>query len=183
MIALIVIAVVVVLILAFLIGVYNELVKGRVMVEEGWSSIGTFLQQRNDVIPNLVEVVKGYAKHEQGTLTEVVKWRNQSAAATTPQAQSEASAGLQKALVNVMAVAEQYPDLKANANFLQLQHDLKDLEEKINQARRYYNGTVREFNMDIAVFPKNLVAGMFGIKNAQFFAEDEGAKVVPTVKF
>lgn len=183
MIAVIVVAVVVLIIAGFLISVYNELVKGRVMVQEGWSSIGTFLQQRNDVIPNLVETVKGYAKHEQGTLTEVIKWRNQSAGATTPQAQSEATAGLNKALANVFVVAEQYPDLKANTNFLQLQHDLKDLEEKINQARRYYNGTVREFNMDIAVFPKNLVAGMFGIKDAQFFAEDEGARVVPTVKF
>lgn len=183
MITAIVIGVVVILLAIFFISVYNELTKERILVHEGYSSIGTYLQQRNDLIPNLVETVKGYAKHENQTLVEVIKWRNQSASATTPEEQNAASAGLNKALINVLSLAESYPELKADRNFLQLQGDLKDLEEKINYARRYYNGTVREYNQSIAVFPKNLVAGSFGFKPEVFFAEDAGAKVVPKVSF
>lgn len=167
----------------FFIKIYNELTKERILVNESFSGVGSYLQQRNDLIPNLVETVKGYAKHENNTLVEVIKWRNQSAAATTPEAQTEAANGLNRALINVLSLAENYPELKADKNFLSLQSDLKDLEEKINHARRYYNGTVREYNQSIAVFPKNIVAGTFGFKPSVFFAEDAQATQVPKVSF
>lgn len=179
---LILLAIVVLLLIVF-IATYNRLAKRRILVREGWSGIGTFLQQRNDLIPNLVETVKGYALHENRTLIEVVKWRNQAVAATTPAQQMDASNGMNKALVDFFAVAEQYPDLKANANFLSLQADLKELETKINQSRRYYNGTVRDFNQSVAVFPSNLVAGMFGFAPEPFFQEDAAAKEIPKVSF
>lgn len=175
--------IVLVLIVILLVSAYNRLARRRIMVREGWSGIGTFLQQRNDLIPNLVETVKGYALHENKTLTEVVKWRNQAAVATTPAAQMEASNGMNKALAGFFAVAEQYPDLKANANFLSLQADLKELETNINQSRRYYNGTVRDFNQSVAVFPSNLIAGMFGFREEPFFQEESAAKELPKVSF
>lgn len=172
-----------IILIIWFIKVYNELVKGRIVVQEGFSGVGACLQQRNDLIPNLVETVKGYAGHENKTLVEVIKWRNQSAAATTPEQQNEASAGLNKALINVLSLAESYPELKANENFQALQAELSGIEEKINQSRRYYNGTVREYNQDIAVFPKNIVSGLFGFKPAVFFAEDEAARTAPKVNF
>lgn len=174
---------IIVLILFFFIAVYNALIKARILVKEAWSGIGSFLQQRNDVIPNMVEIVKGYAGHENSTLIEVTKWRNKSAMATTPAEQNEASAGLGKALIDLYQVTENYPELKANQNFLQLQNDLAALEEKINQSRRYYNGTVREFNQQRAVFPKNIVASMFGFNEEVFFKEDEAAHTVPKISF
>lgn len=180
---LIVIALLLVILVVWVIKTYNELVKGRITVQEGFSGVGTTLQQRNDLIPNLVETVKGYAGHENKTLVEVIKWRNQSAAATTPEEQNAASAGLNKALINVLSLAESYPELKADKNFQQLQDQLTEMEDKINHARRYYNGTVREYNQDIAVFPKNIISGMFGFKPAVFFAEDETARTAPKVSF
>lgn len=178
-----IVLIVVVLLLLLFIGVYNNLTKKRVLVREGWSGIGTFLQQRNDMIPNLVETVKGYAIHESNTLQEVVKWRNKSVAATNNAEKMEASNKMNEALVNFFAVAEQYPDLKANANFLSLQNDLKEMEVSLNQSRRYYNGTVRDYNQAVAVFPSNLVAGMFGFTPEPFFQEDAGAGAVPKVSF
>ncbi len=174
---------VVVVLLLYGITIFNELTKEKILVEEGWSGIGTFLQQRNDLIPNLVETVKGYAGHENKTLVEVIKWRNQSAAAATPDEQSQAEAGLNRAMINVLSLTEQYPDLKANKNFLRLQHSLAEMEEKLNQSRRYYNGTVREFNQSIAVFPKNIVATSFGFRSFEFFKEDETARIAPAVRF
>lgn len=171
------------LLIIWFIKIYNELVKGRIRVQEGFSGVGTCLQQRNDLIPNLVETVKGYAGHENKTLVEVIKWRNQSAAATTPEEQNAASEGLNKALINVLSLAESYPELKASENFQQLQSQLAELEEKINHSRRYYNGTVREYNENLAVFPKNIVSSMFGFKPGVFFAEDAAAHTVPSVKF
>jgi len=162
---------------------YNRLAKQRILVKEAWSGIGAFLQQRNDLIPNLVETVKGYALHESTTLTEVVKWRNKAVSATTPAQQMEASNGVNKSLVDFFAVAEQYPDLKANANFLSLQNDLKEMEVGINQSRRYYNGTVRDYNQTIAVFPSNLLAGMFGFSAEPFFQEEASASQTPKVSF
>jgi LemA protein len=167
----------------YFVSVYNQLVKSKVLVQEGWSGIGTFLQQRNDVIPNMVEIVKGYAGHENNTLIEVTKWRNKSAMAITPGEQNDANAGLNKAMLDFYSVSEQYPDLKANTNFLKLQEDLASLEEKINQSRRYYNGTVREFNQNIAVFPKLIVASMFNFEAQEFFLEDESAKIAPKIAF
>ncbi len=179
----IIIAIIAVVIIAFIIGVYNKLTKARILVKEGWSGIATFLQQRTDLIPNLVETVKGYAVHESKTLTEVVKWRNRAVAANGTGEQMEANAGLNRALVDFFALTEQYPDLKANQNFMSLQGDLKDIEGKLNQSRRYYNGTVRDYNQGIAVFPNNIVAGMFGFKDEPFFKEEEGAAAAPKVSF
>lgn len=169
--------------LLFFIMVYNTLTKKRIMVREGWSGIGTFLQQRNDLIPNLVETVKGYAVHESKTLQDVVKWRNRSVAATSTSEKMEASNRMNEALVDFFAVAEQYPDLKANTNYLSLQNDLKEMEVSLNQSRRYYNGAVRDYNQAVAVFPNNLVAGMFGFTAEPFFQEQEGAANTPKVSF
>ncbi|MBL7765080.1 MAG: LemA family protein [Chitinophagaceae bacterium] len=180
---LIILAVAIAALVFYFISIYNELTKERILVQEGWSGVGTFLQQRNDVIPNMVEIVKGYAGHENKTLVEVTMWRNRSAQAQTPEAQSEANTGLGKAMLDFYTVTEQYPDLKANENFLKLQQDLADLEEKINQSRRYYNGTVREYNQSIAVFPKVLVANMFSFKAEVFFKEDAGAATAPKISF
>jgi LemA protein len=167
----------------FVISIYNKLTKGRILVKEGWSGIATFLQQRTDLIPNLVETVKGYALHESKTLTEVVKWRNRAVAANSAGEQIEASNGLNKALVDFFVLSEQYPDLKANTNFLALQADLKDIEGKLNLSRRYYNGTVRNYNQGIAIFPNNLIAGAFNFTEEPFFKEEEGAASAPKVTF
>jgi LemA protein len=183
MIPIIVASIVLVFAFTYGISIYNELTKERILVHEGFSGVGTVLQRRNDLIPNLVETVKGYAIHENKTLVEVIKWRNQSAAATTMDEQNKASAELQKALLNFMSLTENYPELKANENFLNLQAELKATEEQISLARRYYNGTVREYNQSIAVFPKNMVGGIFGFKAEAFFAEDEAARVAPKVSF
>jgi LemA protein len=182
-ITLIVTGILAVILIYAIIKIYNELVKERILTQEGASGVGTCLQQRNDLIPNLVETVKGYAGHENKTLVEVIKWRNQSAAASTVEEQNYASKGLNQALLNFMALTENYPDLKANVNFQQLMAELARIEEKINDARRYYNGTVREYNQSLAVFPKNIVGNSFGFKPAVFFAEDAGASVVPKVNF
>jgi LemA protein len=171
------------ILIAAFIKIYNELAKERILTQEGASGVGSCLQQRNDLIPNLVETVKGYAGHENKTLVDVIKWRNQSAGATTMDEQNTASGGLKQALMNMLSITESYPELKADAQFQQLMAQLAQLEEKINDARRYYNGTVREYNQSLAVFPKNIVGGSFGFKPAVFFAEDAEAKVAPKVKF
>ena len=178
----IIIAIAALLVIAVII-LYNRLVKQRILVKEGWSGIGTFLQQRNDLIPNLVETVKGYALHESSTLAEVIKWRNKSISAGTPAEKMEAGAGMNRALVDFFALAEQYPDLKANQNFLSLQNDLKEMETKINQSRRYYNATVRNFNQSVSVFPSNLVASVFGFREEVFLEEDNAARETPKVSF
>lgn len=182
-IVLIAIAIAAVVLIAALIKIYNELVKERILTQEGASGVGTCLQQRNDLIPNLVETVKGYAGHENNTLVEVIKWRNQSAGAATVEEQNAASKGLSQALINMLSLTENYPELKADTQFQELMGELTRIEEKINDARRYYNGTVREYNQSLAVFPKNIVGGSFGFKPAIFFAEDAEAKIVPKVKF
>jgi len=178
-----IVAVLIVLIIVWFVSVYNELTKERILVQEGFSGVGTQLQLRNDLIPNLVETAKGYAGHENKTLTDVIKWRNQSAAANTMEQQNEASEGLQQALLNFTALTENYPDLKADRNFLQLQNQLQSTEDSIQHARRYYNGTVREYNQSIAVFPKNLIANSFAFKPEVFFKEDAASHTVPKVNF
>ena len=180
---LIAIPIILLFVIVFLINVYNRLARARVLTEEGWSGIGTFLQQRNDVLPNLVEVVKGYVGHENKTLTDVIKARNESIAALTPEAQIEAAKHMGAAMINFKSLTEQYPDLKANENFLRLQSQVDEMEEKINQSRRYYNGTVRDYNTILVVFPNNVLAGTFGFKAAAFFQEDEAAKTAPKIKF
>ncbi|MCG7858292.1 LemA family protein [Flavihumibacter sp.] len=178
-----IIIIVIVLMMLLLVFLYNKLTRLRILVREGWSGIGTFLQQRNDLIPNLVETVKGYSLHESSTLTEVVKWRNRSMQAGTPAEQIEATNGMNRALVDFFALAEQYPDLKASQNFINLQNDLTEMETKLNQSRRYYNGTVRNYNQSVATFPGNIVAGIFGFREEVFFEEEPTATAVPKVSF
>lgn len=176
----IIIGIIAVLIIA-LVSLYNALVRLKIKVDEGWADIDTQLKRRYDLIPNMVETVKGYAKHESKTFEEVTKARNMAMNAGTPEARAEAENMLTGALKTLFAVAENYPDLKANENFIHLQQTLKEIEENIQLSRRYYNATVRDFNTKIEVFPSNLVAGMFGFKKREFF-EIERPEERETVK-
>ncbi len=164
------------------VSVYNGLVNKKVNVQEGWSSIDVFLKKRNDLIPNLVETVKGYASHESSVLQNVIEARNLSGRAQSAKEQGAAESTMQNAMMNLFAVAENYPDLKANSNFISLQQDLNALEDDIEMARRYYNGTVKENNIAIDVFPSNMIANAFKFEKAEFFeiqnaSEREVAKV------
>ena len=163
---------------------YNGLVRMRNMVEEAWSGIDVQLKRRTDLIPNLVATVKGYAAHEKGTLEEVIRLRglaqNAHGVGETAQAQGLLGAALGK----LFALAENYPDLKANANFAQLQATLGEIEEQIQLARRYYNGAVRNLNIAVESFPSNLIAGRFGFVKAEFFElENTAESAVPSVSF
>ncbi len=181
-ITLVVIIVLVFLVLGF-IAIYNKFVRLGKQVEEAWSDISVQTKRRYDLIPNLVSTVKGYAAHEQGTLDKVIAARNSAMSATSPDAQGKAENMLSGALKSIFALAEAYPDLKANQNFLQLQQELGDTEDKIMAARRFYNGTVRDLNTAIDVFPSNLVAGLAGAKKRDFFAAEESTSQPVEVKF
>jgi LemA protein len=171
-------------VLLWAMAVYNRFVRLRVRAEESWRDIDTQLKRRWDLIPNLVEIVKGYATHESGVFERVTEARAHAQAATTPKEQETAEAQLRGAMVNLFAVAEAYPQLKANENFLQLQSSLGEVEDSIQKSRRYYNAIVRDFNTAIQVFPGSLVAGIFGFKPREFFAlEDEAQREAPKVKF
>lgn len=168
----------------YAIGIFNRLVKLRTLVEEAWSGISVQLKKRHDLIPNLVETVKGYATHERETFEKVTAARNQAVAANTVKGQEAAENQLNRAMMNLFAVAEQYPELKANTNFLQLQSELSTIEGDIEKSRRYYNGTVREKNIVIDSFPSNIIAGMFGFIKSEFFELDnEAERNVPKVSF
>jgi LemA protein len=180
---LIVVLVVVVLLGLWAMVTYNRLVSRRNEVQEGWAGIDVQLQRRADLVPNLVETVKGYASHEEGVLTEVTQAR-----AGLMQAQGPAQAGaadnmLEQALGKLFAVAEAYPDLKASENFQSLQGELSKLEEEISFARRYYNALVEKLNTSIQQFPNVLIAGPLGFKAAEFFKAGDAARTVPTVDF
>jgi LemA protein len=180
---LIIVGVVVVLALLFVMGTYNSLVQLRNRVSDQWSQIDVQLKRRADLIPNLVETVKGYASHESETLEAVVKARNSFTSATTPEAEMKASGELTQAIGRLFAVAEAYPDLKANQNFVQLQSELSGLEEKIAYARQFYNDSVLTYKNKLEMFPSNIVAGMFNFEKKPFFEVEEAARAVPTVKF
>lgn len=166
------------------ISIYNRLVKLKTMVQEAWSSIDVMLKKRHDLIPNLVETVKGYATHERETFDSVTRARAAAMGANTIQEKEAAEKNLNQAMMNLNAVAEQYPDLKANTNFLQLQSELSALEGDIEKARRYYNGTVRENNILVDTFPSNFIANMFKFTKSAFFELDNIAeRVVPSIKF
>lgn len=180
----IIILIVVVLVVLFAIaGIYNSMVTLRNRVDNAWQNIDTQLQRRNDLIPNLVETVKGYAKHESETLEKVVAARNACVSAGTPEAKMEADGVLTGALRQLFAVAESYPDLKANANFQQLQGSLQDTEDKVSYARQSYNDCVLNYNNRIQTFPANIFAGIFGFKERQGFEAAEAARQAPQVKF
>ncbi len=180
----IIILAVLAVVLLWAVAVYNRFVRLRVRAEESWRDIDTQLKRRWDLIPNLVEIVKGYATHEREVFERVTEARAHAQAATTPKEQEAAEAQLRGAMVNLFAVAEAYPQLKANENFLQLQSSLGEVEDSIQKSRRYYNAIVRDFNTAIQVFPGSLVAGIFGFKPREFFAlEDEAQREAPKVKF
>ncbi len=166
------------------IAVYNQLVTLRNMKEEGWSGIDVQLKRRTDLIPNLLESVKGYLGHERSVLEQVTALRTQSINAPTVGAKIAAESALSRSLGALFAVAENYPDLKANQNFVDLQNQLALLENEIQMARRYYNGTVRNLNVGIESFPNSIVAGMFNFARAEFFEiEDPAERAVPRVDF
>ncbi|MET0147375.1 MAG: LemA family protein [Ilumatobacteraceae bacterium] len=182
--ALIVIAVVVVLLIVYLIAVYNGLIRRRNQIENAWSQIDVQLKRRLDLIPNLVETVKGYAAHERETLDAVIKARNSAIAAPdTPQAQGQADAALTASLRQVFALSEAYPDLKANQNFLALQEELTATEGRVAYARQFYNDSVLDYNNKIQAFPGNVVAGRMKFEAREYFEADEAARTVPTVEF
>ncbi|MBU1137150.1 LemA family protein [Patescibacteria group bacterium] len=171
-------------IILWLIAMYNGLIKFRNRTDEAWSDIDVQLKRRYDLIPNLVETVKGYAAHEKGVLEEVTRARTMAMGAQNPEVRAKAENMLTGALKSLFAVAENYPNLKANENFLELQRELSDTENKIQAARRFYNGNVRDFNTKIQSFPTNVMAGMFGFKKYDFFGlEEEAAKEPVKVAF
>lgn len=175
------------LIAGIVIGMYNSLVKSRNRVDNAWSQISTQLQRRFDLIPNLVETVKGYAKHESETLAEVTKMRTSIAdkvQSDDPKKAAEAAKAMDDAMVSVNAVAEAYPDLKASQNFLNLQEELTSTENKISFARQSYNDSVLSYNNEVQVFPKNIIASVFSFTKREFFeVESEEAKKAPKVEF
>ena len=176
-------AVLVVVALAVVV-LYNSLVRLRVLVDNAWADIDVQLKRRHDLIPNLVETVKGYAAHERGTLSDVVDARSKAMSAQTPDAKGDAERGLSAALGKLFALAEAYPQLRAAENFSQLQGSLAHIEEAVQNARRYYNAVVRDFNTKIAQVPWNLLAGIFGFRSREFFqVADEAERAVPSVKF
>ncbi len=178
---------VIVVIAIYAVILYNRMVSLRQTVNQAWADISVQLKQRHDLVPNLVETVKGYAAHERGTFEAVTNARNAAVAASSPDAQAKAENVLTGALRQLFAVAEAYPDLKANQNFLQLQSDLSDLENKIAAARRFFNNAVQEFNTAIQSFPMVLIAGSMGFTQRTFFDVDESERAAvntaPQVKF
>ncbi len=170
-------------IVLYVIVTYNGLVKLRVRVNEAWSDITVQLKRRADLIPNLINTVKGYAKHEKDVFEAVTEARSAVVNAQGDvQKSAEAENMLQGALKSLFAVAEAYPDLKANQNFLQLQNELVDTEDKIQASRRFYNGGVRDLNTKIQTFPSNMIAGMFGFQKHDFFEVEDPSSVADPVE-
>jgi LemA protein len=170
--------------LLFGVGTYNALVRLRQHVRESWSAIDTELKRRYDLIPNLVETVKGYAGHERETLDAVIQARAHAVASTgSPRQQAADENPLVQALGRLFAVAEAYPNLKANENFLELQRQLQETEDRIQAARRFYNANVRELNTRVQVFPSNLIASTFGFREEEFFEIEAMAREAPRVSF
>ncbi|MFC1687565.1 LemA family protein [Patescibacteria group bacterium] len=180
----IVILVAIAAIVLWLISVFNSLIRLRNQTDEAWSDIDVQLKRRYDLIPNLVETVKGYAKHERELFEKVTQARTAAMGAQTPEDKGKAENMLTGTLKSLFAVAENYPELKANQNFAKLQDELSDTENKIQAARRFYNGNVRDFNTKTQVFPNNMIAGMLGFKKYDFFeVEEEGERKNVKVSF
>ncbi len=186
MIALIIILAVIVILFLIFIGIYNGLVSLRNQVKNAWAQIDVQLKRRYDLIPNLVETVKGYAKHEREVFENVTQARNmaQQVASSGPAARAQAEGALTTMLGKLIAVAEAYPDLKANQNFLALQEELSSTENKIAFSRQFYNDSVLNYNNKIQMFPSNILAGMFGFTMSEFFeVKDETERTAPKVSF
>ena len=175
--------IVVAFVLVFIVSNYNGLVKLRNKVKDQFSQIDVQLKKRSDLIPNLVETVKGYSKHESETLEKVIQARNTYLSAGTPDEKMKSSGELSQAISKLFALAESYPDLKANTNFLDLQSQLKDIEDKISYARQFYNDAVLMYNNKIEMFPSNLIAGMFKFDKESFFEANEEERKNIEVKF
>lgn len=181
---LLIIAALGVMILFYGINIYNQLVRLRTLVEEAWSGIDIQLKKRHDLIPNLVETIKGYASHESETFERVINARAKAMGATDIKSAEAAENNLNSALSRLLAVVERYPDLKANQNFIRLQDELSLIESDIEKARRYYNGTSREYNILINSFPSNIIANMFKFVQKSFFELDnEAEREAPKVQF
>ena len=174
-----------VLLVLWAVGAYNRLIRRKNTVDESWADIETELKRRYNLIPNLVETVKGYASHEKETLENVIQARNTAASPhASPEDQARDDNLLSGALRQLFALSEAYPDLKANENFIQLQQELSVTEDRIQRSRRFYNSNVRDLNNLIEVFPSNMIAGMFGFDKREFFEiEDEAQREVPKVSF
>lgn len=160
----------------FVISLYNRLQKQNVLVDEAWSGIDVQLKKRFDLIPNLVETVKGYASHEEGIFTKVAELRSGMMGAESPEEVAKFEGELRSTLKTLFAVAENYPELKADQNFMKLQESLQEIENELEGARRYYNGTVRDLNRMIVTFPNNVIAGMLNITKREFFEVEDAAE-------
>lgn len=176
-------AAILLLIVLYIVGSYNGLVKADVNVDNKWAQVETVYQRRADLIPNLVETVKGYQIHEQELLTEITEARSRWQAASTPQSQVAAANQMEGALGRLLVVVENYPNLKANENFLALQAELANTENKISVERMRYNDAVGEYNRMVRFFPKNIIASMFGFDQREFFESEAGAEEAPEVSF
>ncbi|MDX9779086.1 MAG: LemA family protein [Patescibacteria group bacterium] len=176
----------IILFVLVLVAIYNNLIRSKNRVDEAWSDIDVQLKRRHDLIPNLVETVKGYAAHEQGTFEKVIEARSNAMAAQDskdPKAVEQAENALSSTLKSIFALAENYPDLKANQNFLELQRELTDTEDKVMAARRFYNANVRDFNTKLQVVPTNIFAKQLGFKAYEFFEAAENEKETVKVEF
>ena len=182
-IVILILAVILIVIIGIVILKYNGLVNARNRVKNAWSQIDVQLKRRNDLIPNLVETVKGYAGHEKSTFEQVTQARASIANATTVDEVAQADDMLTGALKSLFAVAEAYPELKANQNFIELQEELSQTEDKISYSRQFYNDTVLNYNNMCQQFPSNIVASLFGFKESDFFEAHESEKAVPKVQF
>ncbi len=178
-----IILIIIVLILLYIGSTYNKLVVLRNRVKDQWSQIDVQLKRRFDLIPNLVETVKGYASHEKDTLEAVVKARNEYLSSDTPEGKMEANNDLNKVVTKLFALAESYPELKADTSFRELQSTLTETEDKISYARQFYNDVVMKYNNKVEVFPSNIVAGMFGFKTNAYFNATEEERENVKVKF
>lgn len=168
----------------FLVVIYNSLVSARQLVDNGWSDIDVQLKRRSDLIPRIVDTVKGYASHERNLFEDIVKKRNLALqAGSAPGARGAAEGALRQPVSRLFAVAEDYPDLKSNENFLDLQNELSDTENKIEMARRFYNGAVRQMNIKVQSFPINLIAGAFGFGEREYFDIDPSDAANPSIEF
>jgi LemA protein len=174
---------IVVIIALWLVLTYNSLIQSRNRVDEAWSDIEVQMKRRYDLIPNLVDTVKAYARHEEGVFTKVTEARAAAMNAKTPAEHAQAENMLSQTLKSLFAVAEAYPQLQAAGNFLNLQQNLTDAEDKIQASRRFYNGNVRDFNTKLQVFPTNLIAGMFGFLKREFYDAPDVAAEPPRVNF
>lgn len=168
----IIIGAIVLILIIFFVACYNKLVKGRITVEEAFSTMDVYLKKRYDLIPNLVETVKGYAKHEKETFADVISLRNKNYSDMSDDEKIEYSKTVSAAIPRIMALAEAYPDLKANQNFLDLSSQLRKIEEDIANSRKYYNGAVKKYNLTVQSVPTNIVAGMFHFTTKPMFEVD-----------